>query len=326
MAIIEKRTLALALALTTIFGCQARVEPSSPDERSVNDSPAATTQHSDDAPASDVDNEPEPPPVDLDALAQAVIDQPNEYEPRNAYIKELNKRGQHEKCIQEIRSCLDLGIGPRSDLYATLSWQYAKTGQPREELKSINLAIQHAEEPDAFLYDARGDAHMKRGDFEAAFADYSSALEIEHDSMFQRSRSIAALRSGKYEVAIKDAEQLVELFRGNDWRESAHLSSLLACVPDDKLRDGKGALFCAEHAARVWQLRSPDRPLPAEIEIALAAAHAELGDFNLAIKHQEAAIKQIDGQVPDEVLEQRNLYKMKKPFRFRPPARSNGNA
>ena len=84
-----------------------------------------------------------------------------------------------------------------------------------------------------------------------------------------------------------------------------------ATAPDPKLRDGKKALESATEAMELFKHRD-GRTLEA-----MAAAHAELGNFDKAVEFQQRAIDDTDyvkeeGDAPRQRLK---LYREKKPFR-----------
>jgi hypothetical protein len=87
-----------------------------------------------------------------------------------------------------------------------------------------------------------------------------------------------------------------------------------AACPDPKLRDGKRAVESATKACELTNWREP------RFLHALAAAHAEAGDFDSAVQWQTKALAFATN--PSENQEQRArllLYQDKKPYRMRKP-------
>ncbi|MEO8496583.1 MAG: hypothetical protein ABI614_16065, partial [Planctomycetota bacterium] len=84
---------------------------------------------------------------------------------------------------------------------------------------------------------------------------------------------------------------------------------LLATCPDDTVRDGKLAV---EHAARACELTAWNNFAYVDT---LAAAYAESGDFESAVKWQEQAIRLGGGKYAEDLQKRLRLFKANKPYR-----------
>ena len=126
-----------------------------------------------------------------------------------------------------------------------------------------------------------------------------------------RARGDALLSVGKHGDAIEDYNKALELAPDDDGVLN-NLAWVLATSPKDELRDGKRSLELATKACEVTDYEK------AHILSTLAAAYAETGDFETAIKWSTKAVElgeedlkeQID-QLKDEL----QHYKDGKPFR-----------
>jgi tetratricopeptide (TPR) repeat protein len=92
-----------------------------------------------------------------------------------------------------------------------------------------------------------------------------------------------------------------------------HLSWILACSQDEKLRNGQEALRLAEEFCRMTKNH---QPLALDT---LAAAYAENGRYDEAVSSAQKALKLVLKQGPEELvlgLKQRlKLYQDKTPYR-----------
>ena len=169
------------------------------------------------------------------------------------------------------------GIDPRSAL------SFLQRGNLRRATKQFSLALDdyaHAIWLDPKFTSAfveRGITHRERKQFERARSDFDKALEIEPKSAF-------ALASKAW---------------------------LLATCADEKVRDGKKALELAKAADERCVIKEP------RFREALAAAHAEVGEFDAAIAIQKEILANVEyvkesGDLPRRRLES---YTVKKPFR-----------
>jgi len=110
----------------------------------------------------------------------------------------------------------------------------------------------------------------------------------------------ATIRSGPLQITSPPGPRLV--------RRPTRLAVLLAVCPDATVRDGKKAL---EAARRGHELAKG----PTELA-ALAAARAELGEFDQAVEWQEKAIAAAPKTLSDQYRERLKLYQDRKPYRF----------
>jgi tetratricopeptide (TPR) repeat protein len=100
-----------------------------------------------------------------------------------------------------------------------------------------------------------------------------------------RFRADAYLNIGQHAEAIADFDRALKLSEANDESLLNNFAWVLATSPDDALRDGKRSLEMATKAAELTGHETP------HILSTLAAAHAELGDFEEAKKWSQKAVE-----------------------------------
>ena len=172
-----------------------------------------------------------------------------------------------------------------------------------------------AVEPEAAMgYAARAMAHVELGRFEQAEKDFTAALKRDDQSAlpwFERARMW--MRRHDAAKAVADLTQTLK-------RDPKHLdatiflATLLACGPDNTPRDGKRAVELARSAKELAAANDP-RPLEA-----LAAAYAETGDFNQAIKVQESALALLPKAGVPEAAQGASRYRLAQ-YKARQPVR-----
>lgn len=130
--------------------------------------------------------------------------------------------------------------------------------------------------------------------------------EVPDQAAFQEYSRLLA--RGRYPEAIKRVNEDLE-----SAPDSAFLHNnkawLLATCPDDAVRDGALAV---EHATTACELTSWTNFAYVDT---LAAAYAEAGDFELAVKWQEEAIRLGGGAYADDLQKRLRLFKAGKPYR-----------
>jgi tetratricopeptide (TPR) repeat protein len=162
----------------------------------------------------------------------------------------------------------------------------------------------------------RGKLRAGRRAFAEALVDFNEALRLapQHvEGLFQRGQTWFGLGDGV--KAVADYEQVLQL-------DSAHaramnaLAWLGAAWPDDKVRNGKKAVSLAVKACELTDWKNY------EYVDTLAAAHAEIGDFDAAVKHQTRAVELAPAAKRGEFTERLELFKARKSYRLPISAKS----
>lgn len=195
---------------------------------------------------------------------------------------------------------------------------YCWRGKAQYELGKPQLAIKDFDEsirrnPEfAIAYHSRGIAFKKLGKIDKAIDDYNSAIRIEPNYVpAYGNRAMAWEDMHEYEHAIADYKNVVRI----DPRSAKainNLAWLLATCPKAQLRDGQKAI---EYAKRACDLTNWKHPY---ILGTLAAAYAETGDFDNAVKYQQQAdslYSEKDKQRWKYLIE---LYKAHRPYEAKP--------
>jgi tetratricopeptide (TPR) repeat protein len=137
----------------------------------------------------------------------------------------------------------------------------------------------------ASAYYRRANLFKTRKDYDKALVDYGAAIRLDPkdpDAYFNRAGTYQALQ--QYARAADDWSAVVRL-DGQDAEAHDRLAWLLATCPDEKVRDGRRAV---EHAATACDLTEGKS---AYYLATLAAAFAETGRFDLAVKWQQRALE-----------------------------------
>jgi tetratricopeptide (TPR) repeat protein len=136
--------------------------------------------------------------------------------------------------------------------------------------------------------------------------------EDKNNWLARQARADTLLSIGKHAEAIADFEIVVKQ-QPEDDSILNNFAWVLATSPDDQLRNGKRAIELATKACEVTEYKE------AHILSTLAAAYAETGDFETAIKWSRKAVElgseedQVDQQLQNEL----DSYLQKKPWRER---------
>ncbi len=116
-------------------------------------------------------------------------------------------------------------------------------------------------------------------------------------------------RRGEYEGARAQYAQAIRFDPAAAYAYSASAMIMAAC-PEAKFRDGKGAV---QFATRACELTNWKNPMSLDT---LAAAQAEAGDFDTAVKSQKRAIELLtDERQKDDCRTRLALYQVKRPYR-----------
>ncbi|HJT36638.1 MAG TPA: tetratricopeptide repeat protein [Pirellulales bacterium] len=163
------------------------------------------------------------------------------------------------------------------------------------------------------IYAGRAFSHWMLGEFAESLDDLNEAVRgVPNNTDYVGNRAMVHKELGHWAEAVADYSETIRLdpnshraFQGRAW--------IWATCPDDNVRDGKRAV---ESATRGCELS--DWKDPADLDI-LAAAYAERGDFEAAVKWQTEALR-VYGDGDDKALsqgaaERLGLYRRHQPYR-----------
>jgi tetratricopeptide (TPR) repeat protein len=189
-------------------------------------------------------------------------------------------------------------------------WAYMAIGDYDRALKDGEEAVRL--NPDSTAWrNNRGEVLIKRKEYDKAIAEFSAILDQNPTYFFALyNRSEAYIRSKQFARALTD----VELAMKNEGRVPAlhmNLARVRATAPDAKLRDGKRALDAAKKAVDMIKYRD------GRFLDTLAAAYAEVGEFDKAVESQQKAIDDPEFMKDegDGARKRLQLYRDKKAFR-----------
>jgi tetratricopeptide (TPR) repeat protein len=151
-----------------------------------------------------------------------------------------------------------------------------------------------------------------------AITDYNELLRREpnHARALQL-RGLIWLKKGVYVTAAADLEQAIEA-DPTDFNLPVHLALLRAACPDDNVRNGRNAMELMTKAKELGDWKKSYSYLAT-----LAAAHAELGDFEKAIEVESKLNDRVPEGLKAEHAARLKLYQDRKPYRLKtvPPTK-----
>ncbi len=173
-----------------------------------------------------------------------------------------------------------------------LASYYQLDDRPRKAIQLLDELIK--QKPDAWrAYRLRGDAKLAISEHVSAIEDYEKAIEL-----------LEIERRELGDQAVESDADYSGLLNNLSW--------VLSTSPNEELRDGERALELALKAAEVSKYEAP------HILSTLAAAYAELGDFENARKWSAKAVElgEKEGNEQLEQLKQElESYKQNQPWR-----------
>ena len=193
---------------------------------------------------------------------------------------------------------------------------YAQAGNDKKAFEDFNKAVEIAPK-NAVARQLRGSAHADAGRKTEALADYKEAINIDpNNAASYLYRAHLYLVENQPEDALADFEEVLR--RAPELSTAANdYAWTLATNPNDKIRDGRKAIKYAKDACHETDYQH------APTVDTLAAAYAEAGEWDEAVKWEEEAVKLAEKTHPKDVQGMRArvlLYKEKRPFREDPKA------
>jgi tetratricopeptide (TPR) repeat protein len=193
---------------------------------------------------------------------------------------------------------------------------YKSRGDAHYALKEFDSAIADYSEVirldpnNAIGFQCRGLAHFAKMEIDKAIADYKSAVDLDpNNSELYSLRGYAYLARREFAKAIADYEKALKL-NPDSSNTNDGLAWVLATCPDATLRDGKKAMLYAKRASKLGGWRAATSNI-------LAAAYAENGQFDEAIKEQKSALNdpEFERAYGVSARNRLRLYEQRKPYR-----------
>ncbi|HUG70352.1 MAG TPA: hypothetical protein VMM76_21565 [Pirellulaceae bacterium] len=142
-------------------------------------------------------------------------------------------------------------------------------------------------------------------EFELTMGD-ETGDSTAHPAAFQEYAGFVA--EGRYSSAIESVDEDLELNPNSAFLHN-NKAWILATCPDDAVRNGELAV---EHATKACDLTDWNNFAYVDT---VAAAYAESGDFESAVKWQEEAIRLAPGAYSQDFQKRLRLFKARKPYR-----------
>jgi tetratricopeptide (TPR) repeat protein len=219
------------------------------------------------------------------------------------------RRKDYAAAVADLSDVIRLGVKDAGTYY-NRGLAYMQNEEFDKALADLSEAIRlNPQDPKARR--RRAWVHQKQKNYDDAIADYSEAIQLDaHDASAYSGRGGAYLSNEEFDKAASDFAEAIRL-NPEDSYAYDRFAWLRATCPKADLRDGKQALEYAEKACELtgWKDASHFKPL--------AAAYAELGRFDEAVKWQKKFLES-GGCSTDETDEMRSRLKQfeaGKPFR-----------
>jgi len=208
--------------------------------------------------------------------------------------------------------------GPGTNVVARKFWEDAeaelKTGDVENARRNVDAALRSDPKFWPALY-TRAKVFLRQGKPELAIQDCSEALR-QYPPFFEAAllRASANAALGRYAESLKEIEHVIAIRPRTTGLARALIDRawIRSVCPDPSFRNGRQAIKDATAACRIMSWNDED------MIDTLAAAYAEAGDFDSAVRYEEQALA-IKGITAQDLKSLRNhlaLFKQHRPLRL----------
>jgi len=221
-------------------------------------------------------------------------------------------KGDYNRAIHDETEAIRLNVNAAdlADFYYNRGVSYESNGDFDKALADYNKAI-HLAPNELKNYCGRASLFEDMDQLDKASADYSQVARLNptgtNDYKFRGSAHFA---KGDYKAAASDFQKAADL-SPSDYDALVSLAWFEATCPEDRLRNGKQALEISLRACELSRWQS------FWAVGALAAAYAEIGDFDPAVKYQTEALNMrgVYALNRKKMQERLELYRQHKAYR-----------
>lgn len=163
--------------------------------------------------------------------------------------------------------------------------------------------------PNTISFNNRGHARLDHDDFRGAIQDFDACLRFDPEYTFAyEGRGEAWRKLGDYHQALADFDKARQL-DSTHYRSYRNSAWLRSTCPDESFRDGELAV---QEATRACELSGWTDATCLGV---LAAAYAERGDFDEAVRWQVKAVEGCPQQLEDAYRDRLKVYRQGRPYR-----------
>lgn len=221
--------------------------------------------------------------------------------------EELVEKGWYDQAIAVCNEAIRLD-SQVAGVYLVRGEACRLKGMYPQSLADCNMVIQ-LDPANAHAYANRGETYRLQNDHNRALADCNRALQLDRQLAWAYSIRGAVHDDRKeYARAVADWDEALRLEPNHAWTNT-RLAWILATCPDGRHRQGQRAITIARRACELTEWKDADALA------ALAAAHAECGEFRDAIRWQEKAVSLTPGQGRGHPLALLAMYRAGRPYR-----------
>lgn len=245
----------------------------------------------------------------IDDLSHAISLDPGNAAIRDVRGNALEHKGDLAKAIDDYTEAIRIDPAYVKSYYDRGN-AFAGKGDFEKAMQDLDEMVRRApDSPVSWL--ARGIVYEKQGAHDKAIADDNEAIRLDPKYIAAYiSRAEAFDNKAEYQKELDDLNQALRVNPKSPLAING-LAWLMSTCPDAKFRDGKKAIDDARQACELLQWKDPS-----SIDT-LAAAYAETGDFDNAVKYEQQALDTpgFDAANTADAKARLALYKTQKPYR-----------